>query len=60
MYYIKSEESTYYAGKCCSDNETQVWKNHWTRALGFDTVVEARTFAEVDKVKYSDIEYQDF
>ena len=35
MYYIVSIDYRYYAGKCCSDNETPVWKMVGIRKIMF-------------------------
>lgn len=51
MYYIINNEERYYAGKCYSDKRTPVWKNHSTRAMGFETMKEALDFAR-DVLKF--------
>ena len=57
MYYIVSDDQRYYAGKCCSDDRTLVWKNHYTRALGFDTMERALDFAKKENIFFLSIEY---
>ena len=57
MYYITDGCTRYYAGKCCSDNRTTVWKNHWTRALSFDSMEEAITFAKSENISWLGIEW---
>lgn len=57
MYYIINNFGQYYAGKCCSDNKTSVWKNHWTRAVSFRGIEGAIEFAEAEGVDYEDIEF---
>jgi len=59
MYYIVEDDQRYYAGKCCSDNETPVWKNHYTRALGFDTMEKALDFAKKENIFFLGVEYKE-
>lgn len=58
MYYIMNNEERYYAGKCCSDNRTPVWKNHHSRALEFGTMDEAIEFAKKEKIFFLGVEYK--
>ena len=57
MYYIVDDCERYYAGKCCSDNKTLVWKNHHVRALYFDTPEKALDYAISEGIDFETIEY---
>lgn len=57
MYYIINAFEQYYAGKCCSDNKTPVWKNHWTRAIGFTYIEEALDFAKSGDIFWLSVKF---
>lgn len=57
MYYITDGCTRYYSGKCCYDNKTPVWKNHWTRALGFCSMEDAISFAKKENITWIGVEY---
>lgn len=59
MYYIISNDQRYYAGKCCSDNKTPVWKDHHVRALYFDTMEKALNFAKKENIFFLGVEYKE-
>lgn len=60
MYYIVDEDSgCYYAGKCSSDNKTCVWKNHYTRGIGLNSVREANIFATKEGLCEYTVEFAD-
>ena len=59
MYYIVSNDQRYYAGKCCSDNKTPVWKNHHSRALDFETMEKALDFAKKENILFLGVEYKE-
>lgn len=57
MFYITDGCTRYYAGKCCSDNRTPVWKGHHTRALPFNEMKEAIDFAKSENIFFLGVEY---
>ena len=58
MYYIMGNDRRYYAGRCCSDKITLVWKDHYSRALSFDTMLEAINYAKHEGIFFLGIEYK--
>jgi hypothetical protein len=58
MFYITDESGErYYAGKCCSDNKTLVWKNHHSRATAFYTDKEAVDFGISERLSPFGVEF---
>lgn len=59
MYYIINNAQRYYAGKCCHDKRTHVWKDHYSRALYFDTMERALEFAKQENIFFLGVEYKE-
>ncbi|AUR94269.1 hypothetical protein NVP1193O_138 [Vibrio phage 1.193.O._10N.286.52.C6] len=57
MYYLTDGCTRYYAGQDCSNARIPVWKNHWSRALPFDTMKSAIDFANNNNVGFLGVEY---